>query len=80
MRAAAAVFEKLVSPLGGAEEEVDSPGPGQALVKVVAAGDCPADAIAREGDMPFPVPGVLGHAFEASRAGDVVKPVLRMPE
>ena len=61
MRATAAVFEKLFTPLTVAEVEVDSPGPGEALVKVVAAGVCHTDAIARDGDMPFPAPGVLGH-------------------
>ena len=38
MRATAAVFEKLLTPLSVAEVEVDSPGPGEALVKVVATG------------------------------------------
>ena len=61
MRATAAVFEKLFTPLSVAEVEVDSPGPGEALVKVVASGVCHTDAIARDGDMPFPAPGVLGH-------------------
>src|SRR6202046_1392651 len=61
MRAAAAVFEKLFTPLSVAEVEVDAPGPGEALVKVVATGVCHTDAIARDGDMPFPAPGVLGH-------------------
>ena len=56
-----AVFEKLFTPLSVAEVEVDSPGPGEALVKVVASGVCHTDAIARDGDMPFPAPGVLGH-------------------
>jgi Zn-dependent alcohol dehydrogenase len=41
--------------------EVDQPGPGEALVKIVASGVCHTDAIARDGDMPFPPPGVLGH-------------------
>jgi Zn-dependent alcohol dehydrogenase len=128
MRATAAVFEKLFSPLRVVEVEVDSPGPGEVLVKVVASGVCHTDAIARDGDMPFPAPGVLGHegagivvalgagvtnmavgdkvvialnkqgrfpyerlietfpldqvneAFEASHSGDVIKPVLRMPD
>ena len=61
MRATAAVFEKLFTPLTVAEVEVDSPGPGEALVKVAATGVCHTDAIARDGDMPFPAPGVLGH-------------------
>jgi aryl-alcohol dehydrogenase len=61
MRATAAVFEKQFNPLTVTEVEVDSPGPGEALVKIVAAGVCHTDAIARDGDMPFPAPGVLGH-------------------
>jgi aryl-alcohol dehydrogenase len=61
MRAAAAVFEKLFTPLSVTEVEIDEPGPGEALVKIVAAGVCHTDALARDGDMPFPAPGVLGH-------------------
>jgi aryl-alcohol dehydrogenase len=61
MRASAAVFEKLNTPLAVAEVDVDPPGPGEALVRVVAAGVCHTDALAMEGDMPFPAPGVLGH-------------------
>lgn len=61
MRASAAVFEKLHTPLTMAEVDVDSPGPGEVLVRVVAAGVCHTDALAIEGDMPFPAPGVLGH-------------------
>jgi aryl-alcohol dehydrogenase len=61
MRANAAVFEKLFTPLTVTEVEVDAPGPGEALVKIAASGVCHTDAIARDGDMPFPPPGVLGH-------------------
>ena len=61
MRANAAVFEKLFTPLSLTEVEIDAPRPGEALVKVVAAGVCHTDALARDGDMPFPAPGVLGH-------------------
>ena len=61
MRAAAAVFEKLFTPFNVTEVEVDEPGPGEVLVKIVASGVCHTDAIARDGDMPFPAPGVLGH-------------------
>ncbi len=43
-----------------AEVEVNTPGPGEALVKIVASGVCHTDAIARDGDMPFPPPGVRG--------------------
>src|ERR1700753_2848686 len=61
MRANAAVFEKLYTPLSVTDVEIDAPVPGEALVKVVASGVCHTDALARDGDMPFPAPGVLGH-------------------
>jgi aryl-alcohol dehydrogenase len=61
MRAPAAIFEKLHTPLSVAEVDVDAPGPGEVLVRVVASGVCHTDALAIEGDMPFPAPGVLGH-------------------
>ena len=61
MRVTAAVFEKLFTPLTVADVELDEPGPGEALVRIVASGVCHTDALARDGDMPFPAPGVLGH-------------------
>ena len=74
MRADAAVFEKLCTPLSVAEVEIDAPGPGEALVKIVASGVCHTDALARDGDMPFPAPGVLGHegAGRVTAVGDGV--------
>jgi aryl-alcohol dehydrogenase len=61
MRATAAVFEKLFAPFMVADVEIGSPGPGEVLVQVVATGVCHTDAITRDGDLPFPPPGVLGH-------------------
>src|ERR1700759_4262594 len=61
MRVNAAVFEKLFTPLSVTDVEIDAPGPGEVLVKIVASGVCHTDALARDGDMPFPAPGVLGH-------------------
>jgi Zn-dependent alcohol dehydrogenase len=61
MRASAAVLEKLHAPLSVSEVEVDEPRPGEALVRVMASGVCHTDAGARDGEMPFPAPGVLGH-------------------
>ena len=77
MRATAAVFEKLHAPLAVAEVEVGEPGPGEVLVKVVAAGVCHTDALAIDGDMPFPAPGVLGHegAGVVAAVGDGVSSV-----
>jgi aryl-alcohol dehydrogenase len=77
MRANAAVFEKLFTPLSVTEVEIDGPRPGEALVKIVASGVCHTDALARDGDMPFPAPGVLGHegAGVVSAVGDGVTSV-----
>src|SRR6201985_2700598 len=77
MRANAAVFEKLFTPLSVTDVEIDAPRPGEALVKVVASGVCHTDALARDGDMPFPAPGVLGHegAGVVSAVGDGVTSV-----
>ncbi|HEX3712037.1 MAG TPA: NAD(P)-dependent alcohol dehydrogenase [Trebonia sp.] len=77
MRAHAAVFEKLYTPLSVTEVDIDEPGPGEALVRVVAAGVCHTDALARDGDMPFPAPGVLGHegAGVVAAVGDGVTSV-----
>jgi aryl-alcohol dehydrogenase len=77
MRISAAVFEKLYTPFSIAEVDIDSPGRGEALVRVVATGVCHTDAITRDGDMPFPPPGVLGHegAGVVAAVGDGVSNV-----
>jgi aryl-alcohol dehydrogenase len=60
--ATAAVFERLRSPFALADVEVDDAlRPGEALVRIVASGVCHTDALARDGDFPFPAPGVVGH-------------------
>lgn len=41
--------------------ELEDPGPGEVLVRVVASGVCHTDANTQAGDMPLPLPGVLGH-------------------
>lgn len=57
----AAVLEDYHTPLRVQELEIDEPRPGEVLVKTVATGVCHTDAITRDGDLPFPAPGVLGH-------------------
>jgi len=67
VRISAAVFEKQYAPFSMAEVDIDSPGPGEALVRVVATGVCHTDAITRDGDMPFPPPGTrLGCGWPAT--------------
>jgi S-(hydroxymethyl)glutathione dehydrogenase/alcohol dehydrogenase len=43
------------------EVTVDSPGPGEVMVKIKACGVCASDAAAVSGKMPLPPPLVLGH-------------------
>ena len=49
----AAVVEKFGQPLVVREVPVPTPGPGQALVKVVASGVCHTDSHAADGDWPI---------------------------
>jgi len=61
VRITAAVVEEQHGPFVVRELELDDPGPGDVLVRVAATGFCHTDGIARDGDLPFPLPGVLGH-------------------
>jgi Zn-dependent alcohol dehydrogenase len=61
VRITAAVTEERGAPWTVQDVEIDDPRPGEVRVRVAACGVCHTDAIARDGDLPFPVPGVLGH-------------------
>lgn len=61
MRVTAAVVDELDARFRIAELELDEPGPGEALVRIVATGICHTDEITRHGDLPMPFPAVLGH-------------------
>lgn len=61
MEITAAVVEELDAPFTLTTLDLDEPGPGEVLVKIVATGICHTDGLARHGDLPFPLPGVLGH-------------------
>lgn len=41
--------------------DVDDPLPGEVLVRTAAAGVCHTDLSALEGDLPFPMPMIMGH-------------------
>lgn len=77
MRITAAVVDDLHGPFVVRDVELDDPGPGEVLVKVAATGFCHTDGIARHGDLPFPLPGVLGHegAGTVAAVGDGVTDV-----
>jgi len=67
----AAVVETLGQPLAIREVPVPAPGPGQALVKVVASGVCHTDLHAADGDWPVKptppfIPGHEGAGFVAA--------------
>ena len=61
MRTTAAVTEERGADFAVQDVEIDDPRPGEVRVEVVACGVCHTDAITRDGDLPFPPPGVLGH-------------------
>lgn len=61
MKITAAVVDELHGPFVVREVELDEPVQGEVLVEVAATGFCHTDSIARDGDLPFPFPGVLGH-------------------
>lgn len=48
-------------PLRLAQVQVDDPGPGEVLVRIAVAGVCHTDEHVITGDLPLPVPMVLGH-------------------
>lgn len=60
-RIRASVVEKIGAPFTYADLEIDDPAPGEILVRIVASGVCHTDGNTRSGDMPMPLPGVLGH-------------------
>ncbi|MGW7820389.1 NAD(P)-dependent alcohol dehydrogenase [Streptomyces puniciscabiei] len=57
----AAVVESAGAPFTLGDVELDTPGPGEALVRMVATGLCHTDLGVASGALPFPLPGVLGH-------------------
>lgn len=61
MRITAAVVDKVDGRFEIEDVDLDEPGPGEALIRIVATGICHTDGLARHGDLPFPMPGVLGH-------------------
>ncbi|MER6125785.1 NAD(P)-dependent alcohol dehydrogenase [Streptomyces sp. NPDC001795] len=57
----AAVVESGGASFTLSDIELDTPGPGEALVRMVATGLCHTDLSVASGGLPFPLPGVLGH-------------------
>ncbi|MYU24735.1 MULTISPECIES: NAD(P)-dependent alcohol dehydrogenase [unclassified Streptomyces] len=77
IRIRASVVEEVGAPFTPTDLEIDDPGPGEILVRVVASGVCHTDANTRGGDMPMPLPGVLGH--EGAGVVEAVGPGVTSP-
>ncbi len=61
MRIKALVVESRGARFEMQDLDLEDPGRGEVLVRIVAAGVCHTDEITRHGDMPMPFPAVLGH-------------------
>jgi Zn-dependent alcohol dehydrogenase len=61
MRTTAAVLRAHGKPFSVEDITIDEPRAGEVLVRLIATGVCHTDAVAQQGDLPFPIPGVLGH-------------------
>jgi aryl-alcohol dehydrogenase len=61
MKIDAYVVDAVNAPFVREELELEAPGPGEVLVRVVGTGVCHTDLNTQSGDMPLPLPGVLGH-------------------
>lgn len=57
----AAVMRANNAPLELEDVKIDSPGPGEVLLKTAASGICHSDLTVIEGGLPMPPPCVLGH-------------------
>ena len=61
MRSRAALFHRTGTPLEVTEIDVEEPGAGDVLVRMVAVGLCGSDLHVVRGEWPRPTPMVLGH-------------------
>lgn len=55
------MLQEYEEPLTVREITVDDPGPGEVLVRMVVSGVCGTDEHVIQGDLPLPVPMVMGH-------------------
>lgn len=61
MKVTAAVVNAYDTPFEIHELELDEPQVGEVQIRIVASGICHTDGLAQHADLPFPMPGVLGH-------------------
>ena len=65
----AAVATEIGGPFTVRTVTLDPPAPDEILVRIVGVGLCHTDLAAKDGHLPFPVPGVFGH----EGSGEVVE-------
>jgi aryl-alcohol dehydrogenase len=61
MQISAAVVEEVGAPFTLTEVELQSPARDEVVVQIAGVGICHTDIAVKEGHLPFPFPGVLGH-------------------
>ena len=61
MQISAAVVAEVGAPFALTEVDLQDPAPDEVLVQIAGAGVCHTDIAVKEGHLPFPLPGVLGH-------------------
>jgi aryl-alcohol dehydrogenase len=61
MQISAAVVREVGAPFTLTEVDLQEPAPDEVVVQIAGAGICHTDVAVKEGHLPFPLPGVLGH-------------------
>jgi aryl-alcohol dehydrogenase len=61
MQISAAVVPEVGAPFALTEVELQDPAPDEVLIEIAGAGICHTDIAVQQGQLPFPLPGVLGH-------------------
>jgi aryl-alcohol dehydrogenase len=61
MQITAAVVQEVGAPFTLTEVDLQDPAPDEVVVQIAGAGICHTDIAVKEGHLPFPLPGVLGH-------------------
>ena len=61
----AAILHQAPGDLAIEDVDLDSPGPEEVLIRVVASGLCHSDLHVMEGKLPWPLPSTLGHEAAA---------------
>jgi len=61
MQISAAVVQDVGAPFTLAEVDLQEPAPDEVVVQIAGVGICHTDIAVKEGHLPFPLPGVLGH-------------------